>query len=176
MVGASGWDTLVLENGKAKSVPIYAIFKDAYYLRYMNEDVHGNVFVLKPNPYGRTRTMRGEPSRSNPEVFISDNSSQIVTEWIDVATGDVYDKQTDTTITLNQHIDLYPKIEGQYWLVFNANAGGPGAALPIRLRSSCAAREPRLPSRRPLSEKATRSKAGTPTRRDGRNRFPLAQP
>ena len=130
VVGASYWDTLVTEGGQAKEVPIYAIFKDAYYLRFMNVDEYGNEFVLKTQSVRKDandagRTIAFEP----PVVSIGEDSGQIVTQWIDVATGTVYDSQTTTSITLNQHIDLYPKVEGQYWLVFNANAGGPGSGV-----------------------------------------------
>ena len=44
---------------------------------------------------------------------------------IDVSSGHIY--ELGDSLTLDHHIDLYSKVHGRNWLVFDANAGGPGS-------------------------------------------------
>lgn len=99
-------------------IKVYAKFKEAYYLRYMVMDGEGNVGVLKSDSIrvdaaDKTVTVNCEYS-GDGEHFQG---------WIDATSGTVPYLNGDT-ITLDHHIDLYAKIAGRYWLVFNANIKG----------------------------------------------------
>ena len=102
-------------------VNVYAVFRNAYYLRYMTQDKDGNVVILKTvtkrtDAADKSYTIDYTPDMSEGEIFRG---------WTDVSTGQTY--QAGTDLTLDKHIDLYLKVDGRNWLVFDANAGGPGS-------------------------------------------------
>ncbi len=100
-----------------KEVNVYAKFKEAYYLRYMVMEDDGTVGVLKSESVrtdaaDKTKTVNCEYSAVGSDFE----------GWIDAATGTSY--QNGDAITLDHHIDLYAKLTGRYWLVFNSNTTG----------------------------------------------------
>ncbi len=101
-------------------VKVHAVFREAWYLRYMYQDTNGRITILT------TKEVRKDAS--NKQVTIEDGSEYTTDTfeyWIDVSTG--YKYFANSTITLEQHLDLYMKVDGRNWLVFDANAGGPGS-------------------------------------------------
>ena len=98
-------------------IKVYARFKEAYYLRYMVTDHNGDVAVVK------SQSVRADAA--NKTVTVDCEYSEVgatFTGWINAVTGAVY--QNQSTLTLDHHIDLYAKLSGRYWLVFNANTTG----------------------------------------------------
>ena len=112
------WD----ENGEAAfvdetEIKVYAKFKEAYYLRYMVVDGDGNIGVLKSDSV-RTDAI-------DKTLTVNCDYSGVGEDfrgWIDAKTGTVY--QNNDTITLEGHVDLYAKVAGRYWLIFNSNGSG----------------------------------------------------
>ena len=107
-----------------QTVEIYAQFKNAYFLRYMVMDENNETTVKK--------TVMVEEDAADKSVTLSYvptelESNQLFQGWVDATNGNQYPK--NTVITVDHHIDLYAKIVGQYWLVFDANAGGPGSGV-----------------------------------------------
>ena len=98
-------------------VSVYARFKEAWYLRYMVLESDGTVGVLK------TDSVRVDASDKTRTVYYDYTEVGSDFEgWIDTANGALY--ENGSSITLNRHIDLYAKVTGRYWLVFNANCTG----------------------------------------------------
>ena len=98
-------------------IKVYAKFKEAYYLRYMVIDDNGDVAVLKSNHV--------RVDAANKTVTVNCDYTEVGSEftgWIDAISGTAY--QNGDSITLDHHIDLYAKLAGRYWLVFNANTTG----------------------------------------------------
>ena len=98
-------------------VSVYARFKEAWYLRYMVLESDGTVGVLKSDSVrvdaaNRTLTVNYDYSEAGSDFE----------GWINTADGTLY--RNGDTITMNRHIDLYAKVTGRYWLVFNANCTG----------------------------------------------------
>ena len=113
------WDSVT----DLQEVDVYAITKDAYYLRYMTVDDHGNEIVLK------TVSVRTDQTDKTVRIDydFTGEEGQTFEGWIDVSDGTLY--QLGQSLTLDHHIDLYSKIHGRNWLVFDANAGGPGSGV-----------------------------------------------
>lgn len=127
-------------------VNVYAIYDEAWYLRYMDQDAQGNATVLN---VVRVRKDAADKNVTIEYTFTPEEG--IVFEgWIDVATGQTY--HYGDTITLDHHVDLYVKLQGRNWLVFDANAGGPGSGATYT--------PPQL-----LIGEATTSRPDDPTRR-----------
>ncbi|MBP3878546.1 MAG: hypothetical protein J6E44_11380 [Lachnospiraceae bacterium] len=84
-------------------INVYAIYDEAWYLRYMDEDAEGNEVVLN--------VVRVRKDAANKNVIINYTFTPeegIVFEgWMDVTTGQTY--QQGDTITLDHHVDLYVK-------------------------------------------------------------------
>lgn len=128
-------------------INVYAIYDEAWYLRYMDEDAEGNEVVLN--------VVRVRKDAANKNVTINYTFTPeegIVFEgWMDVTTGQTY--QQGDTITLDHHVDLYVKLHGRNWLVFDSNAGGPGSGATY------------TPPQLLIGDEATTSKPNDPTRR-----------
>ena len=102
-------------------INVYAIYDEAWYLRYMDQDSEGNATVLNV-----VRVRKDAADKNVPIDYSFTPEEGIVFEgWTDVATGRTY--QQGDTITLDHHVDLYVKLQGRNWLVFDSNAGGPGS-------------------------------------------------
>ena len=102
-------------------INVYAIYDEAWYLRYMDQDAEGNVTVLKV-----VRVRKDATDKNVTIDYTFTPEEGIVFEgWTDVATGHTY--QLGNNITLDHHVDLYVKLQGRNWLVFDSNAGGPGS-------------------------------------------------
>ena len=98
-----------------REVKVYAKFKEAYYLRYMVMEDNGEVQVVQ------TDSVLADAADKNVTIYCS----YVATDqegWIDAMSGQKY--QNTATVTLDHHIDLYAKIPGRNWLVFNANTTG----------------------------------------------------
>ena len=128
-------------------INVYAIYDEAWYLRYMDQDVDGNATVLKV-----VRVLK-EAADKNVTIDYSFTPEEgIVFEgWTDVATGQTY--QQGATITLDHHVDLYVKLQGRNWLVFDSNAGGPGSGVTytppqLLIGSEATTTKPEDPARR----------------------------
>lgn len=96
-------------------VKVYAKFKEAYYLRYMVMKDNGEVQVVQ------TDSVLADAADKDVTIYCS----YVATDqegWIDAMSGQKY--QNNATVTLDHHIDLYAKIPGRNWLVFNANTTG----------------------------------------------------
>ncbi len=132
-----------------QEVDVYAITKDAYYLRYMTVDDHENEIVLK------TVSVRTDEADKNIEIDydFTGEEGQTFEGWIDVADGTIY--QLGDTLTLDHHIDLYSKVRGRNWLVFDANAGGAGSGAtytpPQLLIGDATTEQPADPTRKGYS-------------------------
>ena len=127
-------------------INIYAAYYEAWYLRYMDQDAHGDATVLN--------VVRVRKDANNKSVTIdysyTPEAGTIFEGWIDVATGQVY--HDNETITLDHHVDLYLKVQGRNWLVFDSNAGGPGSGAtyisPQLLIGNATTEKPDDPERR----------------------------
>ena len=128
-------------------INVYAIYDEAWYLRYMDQDAEGNATVLN--------VVRVRKDAANKNVTIdytfTPEEGIVFDGWIDVATGDTY--QQGNTITLDHHVDLYVKLHGRNWLVFDSNAGGPGSGATY------------TPPQLLIGDTATTTKPDDPTRR-----------
>lgn len=128
-------------------VDVYAIYDEAWYLRYMDQDAQGDAIVLN--------VVRVRKDAANKDVTITytftPEEGIVFDGWIDVATGETY--QQGDTITLDHHVDLYVKLHGRNWLVFDANAGGPGSGATY------------TPPQLLIGDEATTEKPADPTRR-----------
>ena len=110
-------------------INVYAIYDEAWYLRYMDQDAEGNVTVLKV-----VRVRKDATDKNVTIDYTFTPEEGIVFEgWTDVATGHTY--QLGNNITLDHHVDLYVKLQGRNWLVFDSNAGGPGSVSPVRFQA-----------------------------------------
>ena len=122
-------------------IKVYARFKEAYYLRYMVTDETGDVAVLK------TQSVRVDAA--NKTVTVNCEYSEIgatFTGWINAVTGAVY--QNQSTLTLDHHIDLYAKLSGRYWLVFNANTTGATFTGPQLIYDNLVTEKPDDPTKK----------------------------
>ena len=128
-------------------INVYAIYDEAWYLRYMDQDAEGNATVLN--------VVRVRKDAANKNVTIdytfTPEEGIVFDGWIDVATGQTY--QRGQTITLDHHVDLYVKLHGRNWLVFDSNAGGPGSGATY------------TPPQLLIGDTATTMKPDDPTRR-----------
>ncbi len=98
-------------------INVYAIYAEAWYLRYIEEDDQGNETVLKVvrvSKIADDKTATVDYVLTPEQVLNSDG-------WIDSATGDIY-HQNDT-IQLDHHVDLYLNKTDRFWLLFNLNTG-----------------------------------------------------
>lgn len=104
-------------------IDVYAMYDEAWYLRYMDEDEQGNAVVLN--------VVRVKKDAANKNVTIdytyTPEEGIIFQGWTDAATGDTY--QQGNTLTLDHHVDLYVKVEGRYWLVFDSNKGSGASSV-----------------------------------------------
>ena len=102
-------------------INVYAIYDEAWYLRYMDQDAQGNATVLNV-----VRVRKNATDKNITVDYTFTPEEGIVFEgWTDVATAHTY--QQGDVITLDHHVDLYVKLQGRNWLVFDSNAGGPGS-------------------------------------------------
>ncbi len=121
LMGTPGFNSIYASN--PEGIKLYAIIKKAYYLRYLTQK-DGELVVLY------TEIVAADASESARTLAIFDGSSwagaenQTFTSWLG-SDNHIYLK--NDTVTLTDHLDLYIKVEGRYWLVFDANAGGPGS-------------------------------------------------
>gem|GEM_PF-3767756 len=138
------------ENPKTWSdgyeINVYAKFKEAYYLRYMVMDGEGNVGVL-----GNSQSVRKDAANKTVTVDCeySGGTDEHFEGWLDVAdptAPHVY--QNGEPITLDRHIDLYAKIEGRYWLVFNANTTGATFTGPQLIYGDYVTSQPKDPTKK----------------------------
>ena len=142
-LGATNWSNVT----DMEEIHVYANFHKAYYLRYLSQDDSGHDTVLA------TEVKRTDASDTDRTVTIMDGSGYVADQtfegWIDVATGNTY--AAGSSYTLNGHLDLYLKVQGRYWLVFDANAGGPGSGVaytePQLLTGSAVTQKPADPER-----------------------------
>ena len=120
-LAAVNWDNV----NDLDVVEVYAQFKNAYFLRYMIVDEETD----ETNIAHIVMKEEDEADKNVQLDFVPQelSSNTLFRGWVDAATGVQY--QRDQIITLDHHIDLYAKFEGQYWLVFDANAGGPGSGV-----------------------------------------------
>ena len=131
---------------------VYAKFLEAYYLRYMVNDGEGNVGVLKSESVrvdssNRTLTVDCEYS-ADGENFEG---------WINAADGGIY--QNGSRITMNGHIDLYAKVDGRHWLVFNANTTGATFTGPQLIHDEYVTVRPEDPAKKGYIFKGWNTKA-----------------
>ena len=128
-------------------INVYAIYDEAWYLRYMDQDAEGNATVLN--------VVRVRKDAANKNVTIdytyTPEEGIVFEGWMDVATGQIY--QQGEIINLDHHVDLYLKVHGRNWLVFDANAGGPGSGATY------------TPPQLLIGSEATTTKPADPTRR-----------
>ncbi|MBR4394849.1 MAG: InlB B-repeat-containing protein [Eubacteriaceae bacterium] len=132
-------DSYFAENPEVPEYKVYAVFHDAYYLRYLYQKANGTTIVLETF---EVRTDATEAERTVRVKHINDfddldiGESFVFTGWVDAqrSTNYPYDLNDPPVsdgdyhhITLDGHYDLYMKVEGSYWLVFDSNAGGPGS-------------------------------------------------
>ena len=128
-------------------INVYAIYDEAWYLRYMDQDSEGNATVLNV-----VRVRKDADDKNVPIDYTFTPEEGIVFEgWTDVATGQTY--QQGDTITLDHHVDLYVKLQGRNWLVFDSNAGGPGSGVTytppqLLIGSEATTTKPEDPARR----------------------------
>lgn len=103
-------------------VNMFAVFQNAYYLRYMHRNDNGSVYVIN--------TVQVLEDAANKSVTINQQPTSTDLQenfrgWIDVTDLTVY--QINQTITLDHHMDLYEKYVGYNWLVFDSNKA-PGSS------------------------------------------------
>ncbi|MBO7653340.1 MAG: InlB B-repeat-containing protein, partial [Kiritimatiellae bacterium] len=121
LTGTPGFASIYASN--PDGITLYAIIKKAYYLRYLTQS-GDELVVLK------TEIVATDASAAERTFTIVDGASYAAAEhltfesWLG-SDGEIYNK--NDTVTLTDHLDLYIKVEGRYWLVFDANAGGPGS-------------------------------------------------
>ena len=128
-------------------VNVYAIYDEAWYLRYMDQDAEGNGTVLNV-----VRVRKDAADKNVTINYTYTPEEGIVFEgWMDVATGQTY--QYGDTLNLVHHVDLYVKLQGRNWLVFDSNAGGPGSGATY------------TPPQLLIGSEATTTKPDDPTRR-----------
>lgn len=104
-------------------VNMFAVFQNAYYLRYMRRDDNGSVYVIN--------TVRVLEDAPNKTVTINQQPTSTELQekfrgWIDVTDLTLY--TNGTSITLNRHMDLYEKYIGYNWLVFDSNKASGSSA------------------------------------------------
>lgn len=128
-------------------INVYAIYDEAWYLRYMDQDAEDNGIVLNV-----VRVRKDADDKTVTINYTYTPEAGIVFEgWMDVATGQTY--QQGDTINLDHHVDLYVKLQGRNWLVFDSNAGGPGSGATY------------TPPQLLIGSEATTIKPDDPTRR-----------
>ncbi len=128
-------------------INVYAIYDEAWYLRYMDQDAEDNGIVLNV-----VRVRKDTDDKTVTINYTYTPEAGIVFEgWMDVATGQTY--QQGDTINLDHHVDLYVKLQGRNWLVFDSNAGGPGSGATY------------TPPQLLIGSEATTIKPDDPTRR-----------
>ena len=131
---------------------VYARFMEAYYLRYMVNDGQGNVGVLK------SESVRADASNRTLTVNCEYSEAGGNFEgWINASNGTVY--QNGSRITLNDHIDLYAKIDGRHWLVFNANTTGATFTGPQLIHDEYVTVRPEDPTKKGYVFKGWNTKA-----------------
>lgn len=124
-------------------VKVYARFHEAYYLRYMVMEGDGTVGVLKSESV-RTDASESEKTKTvDCEYSVAGEEFQ---GWIDAASGHIY--QNGDPIMLNHHIDLYAKVSGRYWLVFNANTTGATFTGPQLIYGNIKTQQPDNPTKK----------------------------
>lgn len=122
-------------------VKVYARFHEAYYLRYMVMKEDGTVGVIK------SENVRTDATDKTKTVNCNYSSAGEEFEgWIDAATGTVY--QNGKTLELDHHIDLYAKVEGRFWLVFNANIKGATFTGPQLIYNDFVTERPENPTKK----------------------------
>ena len=144
--------TLMTSFADGTEIKVYAKFMEAYYLRYMVNDGEGNVGVLKSESVrvdssNRTLTVDCEYS-ADGENFEG---------WINAADGGIY--QNGSRITMNGHIDLYAKVDGRHWLVFNANTTGATFTGPQLIHDEYVTVRPEDPAKKGYIFKGWNTKA-----------------
>lgn len=141
---AARYDSATVEHTE---INVYAIYDEAWYLRYMDEDAQGNPVVLN--------VVRVRKDAADKNVMIdytfTPEEGIVFEGWMDVATGHTY--QQGDRLTLDHHVDLYVKLQGRNWLVFDSNAGGPGSGATY------------IPPQLLIGNEATTIKPNDPTRR-----------
>ena len=110
----------------------YAITEKAYFLRYLYMNDDGTVTTLDTIVKAEDESEADRTIAINKEVDLS--QSEIYQGWYDPVEPRVYspnlyvsENPTYDTIVLDRHLDLYLKLQGRFWLVFDANAGGAGS-------------------------------------------------
>ena len=128
-------------------VNVYAVFNEAWYLRFMTQDEGGSTTVLKTTIMPKDQADKTVVIDYAPTL----EEGQVFEGWIDVASGETY--EVNDTLTLDHHVDLYLKIQGRHWLVFDSNAGGPGSGATytppqLLIGDSAVTEEPTDPARK----------------------------
>ena len=144
--------TLSTRFADGTEIKVYAKFMEAYYLRYMVNDGEGNVGVLK------SESVRADASNRNLTVNCEYSAAGENFEgWINAADGEIY--QNGSRITLNGHIDLYAKVDGRHWLVFNANTTGATFTGPQLIHDEYVTVRPEDPAKKGYVFKGWNTKA-----------------
>ena len=124
-------------------VSVYAKFKEAYYLRYMVMEEDGTVRVIQSDSVRTDAPESDKIKTVNCDYSVAGEEFQ---GWIDAATGTLY--ENGQTLTLDHHIDLYAKITGRYWLVFNANTTGATFTGPQLIYGDITTQRPADPTKK----------------------------
>lgn len=106
------WDSF--ENDS--TINLYAQFKEAYYLRYLTKD-GDKTTVLYTEMKEKDDTDKWI-TFVDGDVF-TENENQEFEGWLSADGTTIY--HVGDRHELNEHLDVYLKIRGHYWLVFNDN-------------------------------------------------------
>ncbi len=100
----------------------YAVVKKVYVIRYQKYDSNGKIDILE------TVEIPTDAENKSHEILgdLGSDAGSTFVGWM-AQDGTVYEQ--GKTITVTNHLDLYLKETGRYWLVFDANAGGPGSGV-----------------------------------------------